>query len=359
MNTCKLTQEQREWVRNIAPISYTKEMTLLLNETFSCNITYKELQNFCSKRNIKTLSSVYSMREIEIQCRWLYENKYEIKTLTDMYNVQFGCTISVEDLARRVANNNYTYLKIFGDKYKELCWLRENAPKYTVNELTRQFNKHFNKNVHHSQVTHYCEKINAEYIKRESHYYTQEEIDWMSNNYTNYLVGAIMDWDKMLDDFNKKFNSNVQNCRSLQSAFYTYQDKRLDNKHLIQAKATEISKKFNTKKIGDITIYHKQHYIKIKDGLLYDDCSHTSNIKNYYRKKSHILYEEYHNIKIDDNKYIVMHLDNNYNNFDKDNLYLISRLALNIYKGMNLKNESIETKINTFIVCEILALTKE
>lgn len=350
------TQEQKEWIKENAPFSTLKQLTLLFNETFNENKTRTSINKICLWYGIKSLSSNYSLKELKEQNMWLFENadKFDVKELTEKFNKTFNHELSVESLRSRLYNNNITYKKIFEETYEEINWLKENSQKYHIFALTREFNKKFNKNLTHVAISERCKKNNLNYIRKDLHRYTKEEKQWISNNYKNYMKDDVMDWVKMTNDFNVLFNCNVN---SVNYAFYYCQDKRLENQSKNHFTSENANQELNRKKIGDKRRKKNFIFVKIND-VNYGSDYHADFINNY-RRETNIYYEKYHNVKVNDEEEIVIPLDDNYENYEKDNLYLTTKKAYRIYITTKYKNEDKQTKLNALKVSEILALTKE
>ena len=65
---------------------------------------------------------------------------------------------------------------------------------------------------------------------------------------------------------------------------------------------------------------------------------------NKWKLKHKLMYEKYHNVKLTDND-IVLFLDNNKRNFDKENLILINKgILLDINRNLNFHTDDIEIR---------------
>ena len=65
---------------------------------------------------------------------------------------------------------------------------------------------------------------------------------------------------------------------------------------------------------------------------------------NKWKLKHKLLYEKYHNVKLSDND-VVLFVDNNKRNFDKENLELINKsILLDINRNLNFDTDDIDIR---------------
>lgn len=261
----KYTQEQVEWLRK--NISYHNNIQKAFNEKFDTNR---------SEQYIRTLCYRFKIKRYEEQNKWLRENakgRYLGDILT-LFNEKFyPFEMKINTLFHRLENNDIEYKKWHVTE-EDICWLKENAKGKKINEITENYNNHFNKKVTPNLIGYLCKSRN-------------------------------------IIRFNDKFGADRNSTRN----YGTYIFERIG-----------------------------------KD---------NENFNVSYRRKSNIMYEKYHNVKVDDENEIVIHLDNNRNNFDKENLYKLSRKAYKIYNTSRYNNQTLQTKLNALKVSEILQIIKE
>ena len=301
-----------------------------------------------------------SIKYTQEQVEWLKENAMDfyIEELTELFNASFNTDFTCKSLKRTMEhrkiprklhnkNDNLTRKEIFEDYHFE--WARTNRNHYkTLADFYKAFNKRFNLNVTFNSFKSAMHRngiydINHKYPKK----YTQEENEWIINNYEKYIESSgIFSSLKFVKDFNEKFNADIR-LKDLPNKFRTLGMKKPKSLGYYDRYPIGYEMKYGS----DMT-----WLVKVSNNIRdYGKYSITLN----YRKKAHVLYEKYHNVKVDDENEIVIHLDNNKNNFEKENLYKLSRKAYKIYNASRYNNQSLQTKLNALKVSEILQIIKE
>lgn len=142
----------------------------------------------------------------------------------------------------------------------------------------------------------------------EKHKYTEEELEFLRQN----VEGTTL--QEQTDLFNARFGTNldknkIKSIKSLKKIKPKNPAPRSSNNYGLK-KGHTYSKKY---KVGDERF--KARF----------DCD-VFEIKvaepDVWRPKHHILYEQYHNVKLPDNAKVIF-VDGNRTNFDKDNLRLV------------------------------------
>lgn len=237
--------------------------------------------------------------------------------------------------------NNYT------DEHKE--WIKQNYHLYKkLTDFRLAFNEKFNLELSHSAFDHLTDRLNISFRKQTTKLnYIQKQ--WILDNYTNkeYIGDNHYYTDKLCKDFNDKFNVKITHS-------YVYQFLKINGEHKPYSNPNHFIYPIgHEKKVGN------QWYVKVSDSPQFIQKGCRENQTHNYRRKANVLYEKYYNVKVDDETQIVIHIDENINNFEKENLYLISKKAERILVGSKYKNEDTQTRLNAIKVSEILALTKE
>lgn len=286
-----------EWLKEFAPNHYMQEIINCFNEQFDTDVNYEQIR--------------------------YYLRKYKIKPLVH------------EKFIKRYS-------------HEEIEWIRNNYDSNNLHKMVKEFNKLFNYNLSYTTFINLCNRHN---IKSYSlHKYSKQEEEWIKNNYKNYIQKDTFITRLFINDFEKEFGFKI------------------NNKYLIK-----LFKRLGIEKprpnIGlercPIGFEKKTNYgtlIKVSNDIPSKEHRWTNGVLKQtfnYRKKAHVLYEQYHNVKINDETHIVIHLDNNNENFDKDNLYLINRKAFYIYHNTRYNNQTLETKLNALKISEIQQLIKE
>lgn len=199
---------------------------------------------------------------------------------------------------------------------EEVNWIKENRNKIgNTNEVIRQFIEKFNKELSESSYYYICRRNNIKSNKYSNRFiYTKEIKDFIKENIDKYS------YDQLLEILQKKYNyTNDRNalnkwCNDNLKLYKTDKTKFLPRAEIGHEKVSQT---------GAI-------YVKVSDIM---QAKKSRNTYFNYRRKTSIMYETYHNVVVDDETHIVIQLDDNHNNFDKDNLFLISKKVYNRYLG--------------------------
>lgn len=357
MTKTKYTQEHIDWLRKNANDYYIKELTIKFNENFNMNNSKDAISYLLKKHNIEkkihnkleNLKPCVQQTFNEEQKEWIMQQD---KSLTfseacKKYNSHWNTNIPTAKF-RRVCKNLKIYFNLTIVQYtdEELKWLRINRSKYKERDLTELFNKKFNRNISHRTLNGMMSKYGIlKGSKKPAYILSNEQKQWFIDNYKQHAHKN--NYNKvMIEEFYKTFNYKLTQNQIL----YIFRD-------VLKIKKPN---SYTSAELGHEKILQGVCWIKVKDEVPPKDSLGRITCSRFnYRRKSHVLYEKYHNVKINDEKQIVMHLDNNNNNFDKDNLYLVSRTTERIFISSRYKNETLDTRLNAIKVSEILALIKE
>ena len=207
-------------------------------------------------------------------------------------------------------------------------FFKDNAPSHTIKTLTGLFNKEFNANMTRIKITATLRNYNIPYVKRNLSL-TPEMIDTLKE-----LALKHKGIEKITDLFNKEYNTN-SSSRNIKKAML-----------LRNIKYKQIQKRGN---IGDeFTGKKNGTYIKISNELgRYDN----------WILKHHFIWEQAHG-KIPEG-YRVIFLDRNKQNFELDNLELVSITESILLKnyGFHTNNKDV-TKAGLMVVRHRLAILK-
>lgn len=237
-------------------------------------------------------------------------------------------------------------------KSQWISWLTDNIDKYSYPDLTKEFNNLFNQNINWEQCRNLCLKLGIKKTKSYSirNEYTQDEVEWLKENYKI---------DNLVSEFNKKFNSNRKYkallCKierlGLKRVEYKYDEEQKnfikeywDRIDYADDFVTAFNNKFNRsvnynylrEKAYKMGLKRARHTtrLKYKNGderersgvVLVRVSEEYRGGRNADRKgwvrKSRYVYEQYHNVKLEDDEHIVF-LDGNDKNFAIENLRAI------------------------------------
>lgn len=300
---------------------------------------------------------------------WLKENanKYYLKDLTDLFNSTFNANKDRKNMRLTLINNgikktemvNNTRPKNTKSSYKytieHINWLKEHREKYvSLEEMKNDFNKKFDFNTTVFALKGLLYKNNIKTktnIQRHPHWYSDEEKQWILDNYDKYIENENFMALDFIKDFNKKFDLCIKPS-DLTCLFNRTLGIKKPHSHANYLR-------YNVGRERKIGAFW---FVKVDNKPKGEKGKRPSGVikdRYNYRKKAHILYEQYHNVVVNDKTHCVVHIDNNYDNFDIDNLYLMTQEAYKIYTATRYKNQTKETRFNALKVSEILALTKE
>lgn len=305
---------------------------------------------------LKMKRNSYTTEQIE----WLRENvdNYYYEDLIKAFNKAFNDNRSKSSIYCTLQNHGIVKTKLIkssldnlnhNPKYskEQIEWLKNNYVNYkSANECRLAFIKEFNENITFIAFTHLTQRNNL-LFRNKPIKLNKEQKHWLLNNYKNYIGDNHYYTNKLCNDFKNKYNIEITHE-------YVYQFLELNGEHKPYSNPNHF-----VYPIGNEKLIGNQWYVKVSDKPQFIKENCRENQRHNYRRKANVLYEQYHNVKVDDETQIVIHIDENINNFEKDNLYLLSKKAERILVGSKYKNEDTKTRLNAIKVSEILALTKE
>ena len=213
-----------------------------------------------------------------------------------------------------------------------VSWLNENKHIYTTRKDTlNALNKHFNISISIA----YLNQLNYRYklsLNTDKVTYSKEMFEFMQN-------GKYETRQELCDEFNKKFNLNLTlgKLRDLNTKHGLNIGNPTRNMHNLQKGWIEI-RGYATKEIGEeVEMGEDVPYIKLG--------------RNNYVAKHRYLYEKYHNVTLDISDLIIF-LDNDKTNFNKTNLYKVSRSIAGIMVGYELHGTKETDKATIIKFCE-------
>lgn len=213
-----------------------------------------------------------------------------------------------------------------------VLWLKENNNNYTTRkELLNAFNKYFNVSISIA----YLNQLNYRYklsLKTDKVTYSKEMFEFIQHS--KYETRQ-----ELCDEFNKKFNLNLTlgKLRDLNTKHRLNIGNPTRNMNNLR-KGWIKTRGYETKEIGE--------EIEMGEDVPYIKLGH-----NHYVAKHRYLYEKYHNATLDISDLIIF-LDNDKTNFNKDNLYKVSRSIAGIMVGDELHGTKEIDKATIIKYCE-------
>lgn len=320
--------EQREWlIKNYNKYdNYNNKNELItkdFNNTFNTNYTKEQIRT-----RLRTLKLCENKNYTDEEKQWLKENvnKYDIKELTYLFNEKFNSNRKINSI--QLMTNRYDLRKTktcdrIPFTKEEIEWIKKHYDEEDNTKLYDEFNRKFNRNLTYIAFSSRCKKIGIKKQKFIQYPKINEINIYIYDNINNYISDNKIDYNKIKKDVKEKFNYEIVGRQ-----IYSYLRKRMDLSNLLRKDSEKIGYEFQKEGIW---------YVKIKNDK-FKKTSQNSMMKNRY------LYEKYNNCKLNEDD-IILHLDNDKNNFEKDNLVKITRKELGIMNGNKFhKLENIDLK---------------
>ena len=197
---------------------------------------------------------------------------------------------------------------------EQLEWLKSNASR-DRHDLIKKFNKTFNANITMTSLKSIIYRFDVK-IPSPRVRWTKDKLEWLQSQSFN-------DKRDLLKAFNEKYNANIK-LDQLTHIAYLYNIQVPDKQRVYKPQGSIMYSKHNIPQV------------KIKDRV--------------YMSMHRYLYEVYHDVTLNDNDMIIF-LDGNKNNFDKKNLYKITKNINGIMKSNNLHNVKTD-KLTIIKYCE-------
>lgn len=199
---------------------------------------------------------------------------------------------------------------------KNIDWVKDNIKNYTsINELRLAFNKQYNLEVTLEQFSNYLNRFHivTGYVNtsRLPTLWTEDKKNWIRENAKNYK-----DQRSLRNALNKQFNCNIT-LNQLAHSMRRYNIKY--NKVVYTDQVHYPGRNYFAKPIGSERIVNGRKTLIKFQHIRHED-------KQNYKLKHVYLYEQYNNDTVNDDELVVF-IDNNPNNFAKENLYKIPKNA--------------------------------
>ena len=149
------------------------------------------------------------------QKQWLKQNINEYNNTVDFannFNQKFNMNIKPHSLicyCNRIGlKSGKRKIEHYTEEQKQ--WLKNNYYNLSKSQLTNSFNQEFNTNVKVNTLISYCTRFlnvnKKEYaIRKNVIFYDKEKITWLKNNYDKYLFRK-----DLTNAFNKRFHTNLK-----------------------------------------------------------------------------------------------------------------------------------------------------
>lgn len=208
---------------------------------------------------------------------------------------------------------------------EEITWLTEYINIYSLEKLTKEFNKKFNNTVGFEALRKWCYNHNIKKDRGVRIHLTEEQSKWILNNYKKYDLPNIQKFD--YETFTKEFES-IFNLKLNKNTIFDFLHKMNIKMEYDRGRTKPKNyRRPDRDKIGTEIIRHGIVYVKVNDIKKTKDISSTRVFFINYKAKKRIIYEQLHNVTLckDD---IIIQLDGNIHNFEKENLFHIKAQEL-------------------------------
>jgi len=186
-----------KWIINNYPLRSIKSNVDLFNKIFNCCVTSNGLRKKAASLNVCAKKEILNEEQIDYVA-----SLYKIHTVSQCVKIikeKYGLTYTNEGLSRLIRSrgikNYYTD--------EELNWIKNNCSNFSYVQLTDMFNILFDRNKTRDQIRNTCKKYHW-YCISDVDYYTAEEDEWIKENYPKYILSR----EEVAKQFNQKFNSN-------------------------------------------------------------------------------------------------------------------------------------------------------
>lgn len=172
--------------------------------------------------------------------------------------------------------------------------------------------------------------------------YSNEEIDFIKNNIQFYKNGIKFEYERFIEAFNKMFDRDL----TIQKFYGIIKHRKINLGEPNWKMINDLSAKSNYV-IGDERTTGRYTFVKVSNDC-WNDC---------WKPKHVLIYEQYHNVKVNNDEYISF-LDRNTKNFDIDNLVLLTNKGLGkMFQFNHIKD--IEIRKSAYTLCKTECMIEE
>lgn len=181
-------------------------------------------------------------------------------------------------------------------------------PKKVVDEFNELFGLNFTRDKLESRWYTLTQRKNA--TSNIGNGYSEDEYKWLRDNATNEKYrGKSFNWDLFLEDYNSIWNRQIKKHTLITLC---------NDKVKIKVGSSRLGKTGFEMPIGSERKKDGEWYVKYRKRI-------AGEHKNKcYMRKNRYMYEKYHNVKLT-NEDVILFLDGNIDNFEKDNLVKIHK----------------------------------
>lgn len=224
---------------------------------------------------------------------------------------------------------------------EHIKWVQDNRHSYSSYEKLREdFNKHFNADATRNAIIGLLRKNgnNARLVRDNKVWWTEEMHEWLKSHYPDDPRSKT----EIAVDFNKEFGTNVSGA-SLVSQCRKLKLYKNDYKGCIA---------YNTRRSGSFPI--GSEYIDKTNGYTYVKVNNLEGkrghrmFKENWKLKQRIIYEQHYGPI--EKGYVVIFLDGNKNNFDINNLALVTSKEMLHLQTLNWMGKGEMTKAGIEVI---------
>ena len=297
------------------------------------------------------------LKYTDYEKQWIKENRYNYKTIKEFlsaFNDKFNKNMPISYMKELVITLG---TRVGRKKYFEEphgIWLRKNRIVYeNLEKLRIAFNKEFNVDVSYYSMKKIVQNFNAfPENKKTNNDYTSEELEWFRQNYKRFMLEFRFDYEGLRVEFENNFNKKLSKH---------YHDNLFRNKLKIDV----FYDRSMTTHAKNIDLYPVGYEKKDRDTWLVKiektkfEKGKRVATRQGYRPKANILYEQYHNIKVNDKTHCIVHLDRNNDNFEKDNLVLVEKKVRKHFIAKSITYDSPKLTKTLLAISQLECILKE
>jgi transposase len=196
MSKCeRYTEQQIGFLKRETSDHTVAELTELFNKKFGTDKSYATIRTYLRRHGIGFKYERYNFTEQQIEFLKKKDSKHTVIELTGLFNKEFG-TDKTYDAIQNCLKKHSIRFKYEYEKFtkRQIEFLKREASNYTVEELTKLFNKEFGTDKSYFAILRYrYYPINKRY--------TEQQIKFLKNEVSKHTLGELTRL------FNKKFNT--------------------------------------------------------------------------------------------------------------------------------------------------------
>ena len=185
MSKFVFTSKMDEWLMENYLKDVVTRTTKIFNHVFDTKVTSDTLKSH-ARCKLGLFKGAKVTQFTQEEDAWLREHYYlgTVKDTLAAFETKFGHEVNLSTLKWRCNNVLDLRKEKRGDFTKEENeWFKKFYPKYGSRETTKEFEKVFGRKLTQHQVVCHCNKIG---VFTDGRYYTKKEEEWLKNNWNTF-----------------------------------------------------------------------------------------------------------------------------------------------------------------------------